>query len=223
MSAKGRGPSSGGAEDYFTTPSWCVRRFLERWRPRARGHWVEPGAGNGAIIRSVEAFAPGLVPVWHAIEIRAQEQDALMQAIRTGTIQIADLLKMETNDVEPWRKLVTVVIGNPPYNRAFEFLMMCHFLFPFAEIAFLLRQAFTASAERFEFMSAHFPDKFELPDRPSFTGGGGDSADYAWMVWPPEWERIVGAGQLLAQTSDVERSRDRGHFVAPVDPQARLF
>jgi hypothetical protein len=29
------------------------------------------------------------------------------------------------------------------------------------------------------------PDIYVLPNRPDFSGGGGDSCEYAWFVWSP--------------------------------------
>jgi hypothetical protein len=216
VSATGRGAAR-EPEDYYTTPSWCVRRLLEEWKPiRSDGIWVEPGAGNGAIIRTVNAV---LGPRdWRAYEIREEEREALTEA--GCPPMICNFLHAEP---APWMGRATVVCGNPPYNQAFEFLRQAHHLFPMAEIVLLLRQAFTASAERYHFMRVHVPDIFALPDRPSFTGKGGDATDYAWMHWPRTWERTSGAFHLLAQTSDIERSQDRGHHVVLVPPQRSLF
>lgn len=209
-------------EDYYTTPSWAVRRLLEEWSPiRPGGIWVEPGAGNGAIIRTVNAWCERkeiAVPRWHAFEIREEEREPLTAICPTT---IGNFLHIDTRPA--WADEATVVLGNPPYNQAFEFLRQAHALFPHAEILLLLRQAFTASEKRYDFMRVHVPDKFELPNRPSFTGGGGDSADYAWMRWPAGWERMSGSVYLLRLTDDVERSQDRGHHVAVMPRQKDLF
>jgi hypothetical protein len=218
VSAKGRGPSSGGPEDYYTTPSWCVRRLLEEWRPaRSGGIWVEPGAGNGAIIRATDAFPGNRPGRWRAYEIREEERQALEGLCATT---IGNFLHLQEEPSEE----VTVVLGNPPYNQAFDFIRQAHLLFPRAEIVYLLRVAFTASQERYDFMRSHMPDEFKLPDRPSFTGeGGGDSADYAWMRWPADWIRRDGYTRMLARTPLEERQRDRGHHVVVTNPQAGLF
>jgi hypothetical protein len=218
LSAKGRAiVKYGGPEDYFTTPSWVVRRLLEQMSLPG-GVWVEPSAGNGAIMRAVNAVRDDVQ--WLACELREEERDALA-LIDWCRPHIGNFL---TEEVFPdYASEVSVVLGNPPYSHAFEFLLRAHHLFPAAEIVLLLRQAFTASQERYEFMSTHFPDKQEVPDRISFTGDGSDSADYAWMRWPAAWERTEGSCLLLAQTPLVERKLDHGHIVQIESKQRTLF
>jgi hypothetical protein len=184
------------------------------------GPWVEPGAGNGAIIKVVDASPSNRPGVWRAFEIREEEREELTRLCGAGG-RIENFLHV--ND-EPDPD-VAVVLGNPPYSIAFDFVRQAHRLYPRAEIVFLLRQAFTASQDRYRFMRQHVPDKFELPDRPSFLGGdtGGDSADYAWMRWPEKWERTRGDLYLLNQTPLAERKLDRGHEITVVDPQVALF
>lgn len=219
MSAKGRGPSVGGPEDYFTTPSWCVRRLLEVWSPPADGLWLEPSAGNGAIIRAVNAVRSDVR--WLAVELREEERGDLTD-IDWCRFEIANFLRDE-----PFRHQadeVTVVLGNPPYSYAMEFLLRARERFRNAEIVFLLRRAFTASEDRWDFMHTHMPDELQLPNRPSFTGeGGGDSADYAWMRWPVGWERAHGITTSLALTSLSERKQDKGHQVMIEPAQGSLF
>lgn len=231
MSAAGRGPRGGEAADYFTSPSWTVRRLLESWTPpvwHPNSVWAEPGAGNGAIIAAVDGAtdicrARGILrgAAWRAFEIREEEHAGLERLCGPGRVTIGNFLHLDGSHVD---RDVRVVLGNPPYTWAFEFLRQSKLLFPNAEILFLLRQAFTASQDRYRFMREHVPDKFELPDRPSFNGdGGGDSADYAWMRWPVAWERTKGELVLLNQTPLEERQRDKGHKVIVEDPQAKLF
>lgn len=181
---------------------------------------MEPSAGNGAVIRAIEGFAPLLVPSWHAIEVRDEERDALTIAVRTGTVRIADFLRSDLDDVDP---RIAVVIGNPPYRHAEEFIWRARQLCPTAEVAYLLRIAFASSAERHPLMSRFPPDIYALPDRPSFTGDGSDNADYAWFVWPPSVQRREhGTFRVLNRTSLEERKRDRGHRVLVEDPQLGL-
>jgi hypothetical protein len=186
--------------------------------------WVEPSAGNGAIIRAVNTYLPtfeawaNYLPTWRAFEIREEEREILVE-LCGARARIENFLHVQ----DAPDLTVSTVIGNPPYSFAFEFLMKCKFLYPMAEIVFLLRQAFTASQERYAFMSEHWPDKLEFPDRISFDGEGADSADYAWMRWPVQWERRRGETLLLRQTPLEERQRDRGHKVVIEPPQLGLF
>lgn len=206
------------AADFFTTPSWPVRRLLEEWGPARAGAWVEPTAGNGAIIRSVNAVWRGAAIDWRATELREAEREALA-AIPGLQFRIANFL---TLDDEPDEE-VAVVLDNPPFSKAFECLMQARRLYPRAEIVFLLRLAFKASKERYTFMRHHMPDEYSIPDRISFDGVGADNSDYAWFRWPAAWDRRVGSTRMLATTTLEERQRDRGHRIVPVNPQQALF
>lgn len=206
VSATGRGAVR-EPEDYYTTPSWAVRRLLEAWRPPA-GVWMEPSAGNGAIIRAVNAIRPWTD--WRALEIRDEERETL-EALCPTTI--GNFLRDSELDLD-----VVTVIGNPPFSLAWEFIQRAREVYPNAEVCFLLRLAFAASKDRCAFMRAHPPDVFVLPDRPSFTGEGGDSADYAWFVWPTE--SCAARFQVLNTTPLAERKLDCGHKVM-VEPAQR--
>ena len=84
----------------------------------------------------------------------------------------------------PYSKDLTAVVTNPPYSLAEKFIRHARKLCPHADLVFLLRLAFLASAKRLPlWQDVGIPDVYVLPNRPSFTGGGTDSADYAWFVW----------------------------------------
>jgi len=76
-----------------------------------------------------------------------------------------------------------LVVGNPPYGRALEFvrrgieLGRC--------VVYLLRLGFMASGDRAEFFSRHPPAAvWVVAHRPSFTADGQcDSSDYGWFCW----------------------------------------
>lgn len=75
-----------------------------------------------------------------------------------------------------------VVITNPPFSLALEFLTKalaeCH------TVVFLLRLNFLGAQKRREFWQENPPSHlFVQSQRPSFTGGGTDSTEYAWFVW----------------------------------------
>ena len=56
---------------------------------------------------------------------------------------------------------------------------------------------FLGSQKRAAFMRAFPPDVYGLPRRPSFTGGGTDATEYAWLVWTPERNRPSGSLRIL--------------------------
>ena len=198
MSSTGRGPRMGGPEDFFTTPSWCVRRLLEEWQPPG-GLWVEPGAGNGAIIRAVNEMRSDVD--WVAIEIREEER-ANLEA--TGARVYIDSY---IDNADPGD--IVAVIGNPPFSLATEFIEQTRALAPLAPVALLLRTNYLGSENRAPFMRSFTPDLKQLPNRPSFFLRLTDSIEYSWFVWPNLTE-ARGLGQLtvLAPTSIEERQRD---------------
>lgn len=89
MTATGRGAERVDL-DAYPTPSWCVRRLLEAVDlplelPAERGtlthgtrgaRWLEPCAGDGAIIRAANAYCTAAGKAaeifWHANELRPE-------------------------------------------------------------------------------------------------------------------------------------------------------
>jgi hypothetical protein len=193
MSSTGRGPRLGGEDDFYVTPSWCVCRLLEAWKPPG-GTWLEPSAGNGAIIRAALSVRSDVSFV--AVELREEERAGLGLIAKTT---IGDFLKTEGSGH------CSVVIGNPPFSLAMEFIEKARKVAPEAEVCMLLRLNFVGSETRSPFMRAHPPDLYLLPNRPSFTGGKTDSIEYAWFVWPSREPRSSGAFRVLASTPKEER------------------
>ena len=198
MSSTGRGPRLGGQEDFYVTPAWCVDRLLEVWHPTERGTWLEPAAGNGAIIRAAKALRPDVY--WAAVEVREEERAAL--AATGATVQIGDFL--EAAPISD----VSAVIGNPPFAMAMEFVQRALAVYPNARVAFLLRLNFAGSEERGAFMRRFPPTVYVLPNRPAFANGKTDSCEYAWFAWPrgEHRERDDGHFRVLASTPKGERT-----------------
>jgi hypothetical protein len=200
VSAAGRGPRLGGPEDFYATPAYCVDRLLDVVEFPG-GIWVEPGAGSGSIIRAVGAHRSDIT--WTAIEIREEEAPGL--SALCGRIPIiGDFLA----DPFVGGDAVSVVIGNPPYSLALEFINRALALFPGAYVAFLLRLNFAASRTRAPLMRRATPDVYVLPDRPSFRNGKTDATEYAWFVWPPDCNgRSAGIFRVLATTDKNGRGK----------------
>lgn len=208
MSSTGRGPRLGGPDDFYVTPSWVVDRLLDVWTPPP-GTLLEPAAGDGAIIRAINARI-GAQNLWVAVECRATAAPKIQGAYATA---IADFLTWE-----PAPHLVTqvtAVITNPPFKDAEAFVRRASDMFPEAALAFLVRLGFLASEERISlWRDLGAPDVFVLPNRPSFTPNGAtDSSDYAWIVLPPE-PRDFGVVRVLASTSPEVRGK-RGRRKGP--------
>lgn len=196
MSATGRGTER-SAGDWYPTPGYCVRRFLEAC-PVAGTTVLEPGAGTGVIIQNANAVFPGRF-LWTAVEV---DRSRYAQLKATGAeVWIGDFLADPRVDAGRW----DLAIGNPPYSLAQEFVERC--FGRVRTIAFLLRVNFMASEERVEFHRRYPADVWVLPNRPSFSGNGkGDATEYAWWVWGPQ---SSGKWKVLDPTPLTERIADR--------------
>lgn len=173
MSATNRSKRGGDGVDFFETPAWCVDLLLDRVSLPMGGEWLEPSAGDGAIIRAVRRVRPDVK--WVAVESdgrRWRELDLLGVRVRP-----LDFLSLS-----PARVRWQVCLGNPPYRDAEGFVRQG--LKQADEVVFLLRLGFLAGQKRAALYREHgTPDVYVLPRRPSFTGRSTDSADYAWMRW----------------------------------------
>src|SRR6185436_16791253 len=130
MSATGRGERlDKSGNDYYGTPHWCVDRFLEKIQLPS-GLWVEPGAGKGNIIRAVNSIRNDID--WIAIE---RDRELVPAGDNIISLLYDDFL---TGKVIPSDE-VKVVIGNPPYNQAIDFILQSRGLYQNAYICFLLR------------------------------------------------------------------------------------
>lgn len=171
--------------------------MLEAWVVPI-GLTVEPGAGEGAIIRAVDGYQEGGEPrPWLAIECRATARGKLEQ---TGAeVVIGDFL-----DAAPpsGNRDVAAVISNPPFHSAEEFIRQAARLYPNAERAFLVRLGFLASEGRCAlWKDLGTPSVYVLPNRPSFTPDGKtDSADYCWIVFNQQKYADWPTFRVLAST-----------------------
>lgn len=181
-------------DDFYETPAWCVRRFLEAVQLPG-GTWIEPSAGHGAVIKAVNAVRSDVK--WAGFEIRLEALERLAPLITNHGSVGTDFLETRYIDTPD------VIIGNPPYSQAMAFIM--HALTVGTHVALLLRLNFIGSAKRSAFFRGCMPDVYVLPNRPSFTGGGTDSIEYAWCHWPPECLRAAGRIAVLAETPAEER------------------
>jgi hypothetical protein len=81
----------------------------------------------------------------------------------------------------------SLVISNPPFSAALEFLEFAHEIRDesHADVLFLLPVGYLGSQGRHAFWSEHQPDAMRVfSTRLSFTGDGKTAnADYAWFYW----------------------------------------
>lgn len=165
-------PEQQAATESFWTPPLCAdacvevltRPDLPTWIGRGT-RVVEPHAGGGAFVRALLRRTP---------HVRALDVDRTAPALALVPSEVVDFLD--------WEGEADFVVGNPPFSEAETHVR--HALRCAPNVAFLLRLGFLASQERSAFWLEHKPAAvYVLTERPSFTGGGSDSADYCFVVW----------------------------------------
>lgn len=189
MSSTNRGAER-RTDDVYETPSWCVTRLLEAWGPRW-GELVEPCSGSGQIVKRMTGGW-----IWHTCDIREIDPAPSLHHV-TGDFLARD-------PVGPQER-IGAVITNPPFSLAEEFIRHSRAMYPRADLVFLLRLNFLGSEKRHPlWRDLGAPDVYVFPNRPDFSGGGGDSCEYAWFVWPPD-RREFGKVRVLNLTPRSER------------------
>lgn len=181
MSSTNRGATRPDG-DFYRTPEWCVKKILPAL---PNGSVLDPCAGDGAILRAVDGIHAPL----SGIEINPE---LCVGAQCIGTfIEEKDALLDSTNWGRP-----NLVLMNPPFGLALEFVRKAiEVQKPHGgTVAALLRMAFVAGKARGAFWDGNPGDMHVLSRRPSFTGHGTDSCDYAWFVFGPgrggKWWRL---------------------------------
>lgn len=177
MSAKGRGAVVAKHEFYGTPPAPVEALLRNVALPI--GTWLEPGAGDGAIIRAVNdlELRGGPVIDWAAVELQPRMARKLKDS-GAKWVYTADFRRW----VAPQR--YEVAIGNPPFSLAESFVR--HAATMADQVVMLLRLNWlgSSSKRRHLFEQLGMPDVFPLAERPSFQDDGGtDAADYAWFRW----------------------------------------
>lgn len=162
--------------DAYFTPDALARAVCERLEDlfdRAPHFILEPGAGGGAFLRAACVVWP--------------------EAARLGLDLEPQALGVEKGDflaVKPSAHF-SLVVGNPPYNLAEEFVdaAMKH-LEHGGHAAFLLRLSFLGGQARARTLWGRRNLRWLIPitPRPSFTPDGKtDASEYAIFVWRCGW------------------------------------
>lgn len=184
------------AHDYYATPRWAVDAVVPLLRHRIPPHHkrrrsivIEPGSGHGSIASVLAAQADMCGrPLWDVVgfdidPVRVEESNAA--GITTLQWDWLDP-KMARSIKARWPYETPSVVSNPPYALAEEFVTQALAVTRgIGIVAMLLRMSFLNSRRRAAFHREHPCDILPLDGRPSFTGGGTDSAEYGWHVWPP--------------------------------------
>ncbi|MBW2691004.1 MAG: hypothetical protein JRE57_00040 [Deltaproteobacteria bacterium] len=185
MSAKGRGHQT-EVEEFYPTPAVVVHALLES--PLIKlpgGTWLEPCAGTGRIIRTVNEFCEGTLRArrdWIICELQEQFDPHLRQLVRPGRdtiIPYGDFVHRAWH----WPR-ADVLIMNPPFSLTFDFVKAG--LERADWVVCLQRQGWFGTKTRSPWLAEHCPDSFQLPWRPSFRPDGStDNCEYCWYIWPP--------------------------------------
>jgi hypothetical protein len=225
VSSTGRGGKRCEA-DFYETPEWVTARLLDVWKPGRDALLIEPAVGNGAIIKAMNKLLPDPASFWLGYDIRDMAVHHLCRFRQTdfladGAQLATDLTEVCWGFAEEGKSFRTMhVITNPPFSVAEEFLRKSRLLYPTADLVFLLRLNFLASIERLPlWRDLGVPDVHVLPNRPSFTGAGTDSCEYAWMIFHA-WAEVPllrtpsqGFLTILPETPKTVRAACRKHMI----------
>lgn len=216
MSSKGRKQVDAPPNENFPTEAWVVEALLDEVSLPMTGLWLEPCAGEGAILDAVHDWvgkqsrgpmSQFLPPVWDCVEIRQEGADYLnrMQGNRTNPVS-SHIRSVYCTDFRSWTPTTwepndpyQVVISNPPFSLAMEIIQKS-FQVTKGHVIMLQRLNFLGSKKRAPFWWKYPPDVYVLGmNRPSFkVDGSTDSIEYGWFVWPPgEREREHGQIRVL--------------------------
>ena len=163
-------------EDFYGTPAWCTRAIL---RILGEPHPVlDPCAGERAILDVCD-------DVW-------DRQHTGFDLVDRGrpSISVRDALSPE-----PWGHSHGIVVTNPPYKLALEFVQRAIVEVP--TVAMLLRLPFLESVERQAFHQKHPADIYILSKRPSFCA----------VVACASGERKKGCGWRVSLAVDAPRPK----------------
>ncbi len=184
VSATTRGNGVRDTRDFYETPGWSVRAILPRLP--LGGRILDPGCGNGAILRALQAAGV------KGMDVVGIELDPDLARVAREDASFAWRVDCDDFLGATDRGSFDLVIGNPPYGLAMEFVQQALSLAAprNGTVAMLLRLGWLASQRRAAFHQARPCDVHVLPRRPSFGNNakgkpGTDSADYAWLVWGP--------------------------------------
>lgn len=161
--------------DFYSTPIDCIENLLNNIDLSNYGNSVlEPSAGNGNICKIFKQYYPNKDLT--AVELREEEFNSLCK------LDIDDVIIDSFYNI---RDRFDIIIGNPPYSEAQEFIEHSfELLNDNGILLFLLRTNFLESKKRYEFWKKYPLSRlYTLSKRPSFTGKGTDATSYSWFIW----------------------------------------
>lgn len=187
MSSKNRKTES-DIFDRYMTPHWCVRQCMRDvlpvlyWNLPENPRILEPSAGDGVFVLKLRMLYP-------EAEIHAMDLDPTVGPWSFADHSYeGDFLETDFTKVGEF----DLVIGNPPYSFAEEFIRESLRLSQ--NVVYILRIGFIGSEARVDFFRDMAPDYImRSVHRPKFKLGKTDSCEYAWFCWGAQ---EYGAGIL---------------------------
>lgn len=164
--------------DFYPTPKEAFDALYnadcENWKNSYK--ILEPCAGDGNLVKFIKEKEPNTY-IW------ANEFDIAhkLQLEQSGADEYSynDFFTINSQPC-----CYDVVITNPPFSLAQQIIEKVLDEWKPDRTIMLLRLNFLASQKRKEFWQKHLPSRiYVLSKRPSFTGKGTDSQDYAWFIW----------------------------------------
>lgn len=227
LSSTRAGSEKRSKRDLYVTPYWCISPLAEEikhyvTRPEAGAglFMLDPGAGDGRIGFTVSKA----LGIRHLDLVESDEQHlpVLIYSGRPGAVEYIRDFQDFAQGRAPGYDLI---VSNPPFSEAQVFIEASLGLLGEGGIAvFLLNMNFLGGELRVPFWAAHPPAFMRvLAPRPSFTNGGNDSVDYAWMGWAPGREaemRPFGWYHTTPYRKEIEAGRDPASFTESPQPPA---
>ena len=179
MSSTNRGGERDALDRYYTPQALAdaIVEALDEDEGPGLGWVLEPSVGGGS-------FARACRDLWPSNRVNGIDADHNAPGRwACDVFEIADFLALPAPvdpDYPP-----RLIIGNPPYRNAEAHIRQAlDIVAPGGHVVFLLRLAMLEGQARRALWAEHPPKRvLVLSRRPSFTGGGTDSAAYGVFVW----------------------------------------
>lgn len=160
--------------DFYETPSWAVRAIAPVLPVHSDTRILDPGCGTGAIMRELGTLFPN-----NAISGIEKDRNRYEAALMNVDLPI------DHGDFFHHHEHYDLIVSNPPYSHALEFVQHAQTLAPI--VCMLLRLPWLASQHRAEWHRENPCHVNVLPRRPSFTADGKtDATEYMWAIWGTE-------------------------------------
>lgn len=184
--------------EFYETPAWCTKALLNELNLDPK-NVLDPCVGTGAIAGVVREMYPAANLLINDIDKTLLDKALTKLKFEDLRSRIEEGLP-QTNysvgsylDICPGKQVQSdefdLIILNPPFSLAQEFVEKSFELSPNGTVAVLLRLNWLGSKKRIAFHKKNPSNVYVLPKRPSFTNDGRtDGTEYAWFVFGPKFK-----------------------------------